>query len=276
MSETITEKKKRPLSIGARVLLYILLLAVVIACVYIAYYLIRYRGYNKYREYLSEYEYENGNFYSPVSKGNGPEGTDLIGESRYLKLYVNPSNGYVAVEDTRNGSITWSNPVDADEDTIANRANKNYLKSQFLLGYYNADVKTGTFDSFSACVEKKQLSVESIAGGVRFIYNIGDTGTNSSGTENIHFEIPLEYRLYDDYVEVSIPAKGIREYGNGAVYRIQLLRYFGSAGLDEEGYMVVPNGSGSIIYFNNGKTSAAAYSQYIYEDRKSTRLNSSH
>lgn len=39
----------------------------------------------------------------------------------------------------------------------------------------------------------------------------------------------------------------------------------GAAKNDEEGYMVVPNGSGSLIYFNNGKTTAASYSQYIYD-----------
>ncbi|HKL99272.1 MAG TPA: DUF5696 domain-containing protein, partial [Mobilitalea sp.] len=48
------------------------------------------------------------------------------------------------------------------------------------------------------------------------------------------------------------------------IYRIQMHRYMGAAGQDEEGYMVVPNGSGSIINFNNGKTSAADYSQYVY------------
>ena len=29
--------------------------------------------------------------------------------------------------------------------------------------------------------------------------------------------------------------------------------------------MVVPNGSGSLIRFNNGKNSAAVYSQYVYD-----------
>ncbi|HOW98371.1 MAG TPA: outer membrane protein transport protein, partial [Kiritimatiellia bacterium] len=43
-----------------------------------------------------------------------------------------------------------------------------------------------------------------------------------------------------------------------------LLRSFGAAGTEETGYLVVPNGSGSLIRFNNGKSGTAAYSQYIY------------
>ena len=80
----------------------------------------------------------------------------------------------------------------------------------------------------------------------------------------ISFLIPLEYRLSEDGVEVSIPMKGVEENGGGTIFRIQMLRYLGSAGTDEDGYMLVPNGSGSLIYFNNGKTTAANYSEYIY------------
>lgn len=89
----------------------------------------------------------------------------------------------------------------------------------------------------------------------------------NSGVEGavpISFEIPLEYRLNGDAVDVSIPMDHVVENGGGAIFRIQLLRYFGAAGKDEKGYMLVPNGSGSLIYFNNGKTAADNYSEYMY------------
>ncbi len=89
----------------------------------------------------------------------------------------------------------------------------------------------------------------------------------NSGVEGavpISFEIPLEYRLNEDSVDVSVPMGQVVENGGGAIFRIQLLRYFGAAGKDETGYMLVPNGSGSLIYFNNGKSSADNYSEYLY------------
>lgn len=76
------------------------------------------------------------------------------------------------------------------------------------------------------------------------MYKIGSEKDNN-GQEGIHFDIPLEYRLKEDSLEVSIPVSGIKEYGSGSIARIQLLRYMGAAKNDEEGYMVVPNGSGS-------------------------------
>ena len=57
----------------------------------------------------------------------------------------------------------------------------------------------------------------------------------------------------------------IEENGGGSLYRIRLLGYFAAAGADENGYLVVPNGSGSLIYFNNGKSNVENYSQYIYD-----------
>lgn len=82
----------------------------------------------------------------------------------------------------------------------------------------------------------------------------------------ISFTVQLEYRLEGDHLDVSIPVCGIEEKGGASIYRIQLLRNFGAQDNTAGGYIVVPNGDGSIINFNNGKTGAGVgnYSQYVY------------
>lgn len=86
----------------------------------------------------------------------------------------------------------------------------------------------------------------------------------SNVTVPISFTVALDYRLQEDHVEVSIPVSAIEENGGASIFRIQLLRNFGAASAEESGYIVVPNGDGSIIHFNNGKTNASTYSQHIY------------
>ena len=61
----------------------------------------------------------------------------LAQENDNLKLYVNTESGEIALVDKRTGEITYSNPVDADADGIANETNKNYMKSQIVLDYFN-------------------------------------------------------------------------------------------------------------------------------------------
>lgn len=261
MKASKEKKIKGPMSLTKRIVLGILAVAVIVGAVYMIYYFVHYVFYDKHEEYLTSYEYEPGSVYTPIAEAQ-PDVPDfeLVAESEYLKLYTQPSTAIVAVYDKRNGETTYTNPLNADEDTVANGANMNYLKSQFLLYYYNEEAVSGTMATFNDCVRKNQFSMEGIENGVRYMYHLGEIADNQ-----MHFEVPLEYRLHEDYLEVSIPTCGIKEYNNGYIYRIQLLRYMGATSYDDKGYIVVPNGSGSIINFNNGKRTAASYSQYIYD-----------
>ncbi len=250
------EKVKKKISPVTKVMLGLLGIAVLCFAIYLIYYFAVIVGYKGYREYLKEYAYEEGTTYAPLP-GGSIDGYDLVASNNILELYTRISDANIAVLDKRSGHITYSNPQDPDEDSVANEANKNILKSQFLLYYYNDDVVSGMWNSYTDCVRKGSYTAESITDGVRYIYTVGD--------DTAGFVIPIEYRLSDDHLEVSIPASQIRELGGGYLYRIQLLRYMGATSYEDEGYFVVPNGSGSLICFNNGKTTAPMYSQYIYD-----------
>lgn len=97
-------------------------------------------------------------------------------------------------------------------------------------------------------------------------YNADMLASGVEGVLPTYFVIPLEYTLEADGLKVRIPVNHIEENGDGKLYRIQFLRYFGASAMADEdgGYILVPNGAGSIIKFNNGKTDASAYSQYVY------------
>lgn len=259
MKSSKKKKTKQPMSKTKKVVLSLVGIAAAVGIFYLAYYFIHYMWYGGYKKYLGSYEYEQGGAFTPVpeAKSDVP-GYELVCENEFLKLYTDTKTANIAVYDKRDGSITYSNPQNPEEDSIANAANINYLKSQLVVQYYNADVRSSNYDSYSQSVAKGQYSTEGIANGIRYIYQIGDLA-------GAYVEIPLEYRLEQDKLVVSIPVSGISEYGDCYLYRVQLLRYMGAAHNTEDGYMVVPNGSGSLIYFNNGKTSADNYTQYVYD-----------
>ena len=338
------KKKKAPMSLGKKIALVLFLLALLAGAIYGTYFLIHYYFYDEYQQYVSSYEYEPG---TELTLGKQTledyPSFKLVCQTDTLEMYLEEDSTNVAIRDKRSGQVTFSAPVDADEDPLANSKNVSYLKSHLIVTYFNASRTTGTYDSYSMAVERGQVTYEAIENGFRVIYDLGDysntltiplylsvekfeelcslmeesdakalgryytessdvsgmrqlLGTVKSNkrtqakieemlaaagfTEEdyieqmalagveaalpISFQIPLEYRLVDDYVEVSVPVCGITENGGGAIYKIELLRNFGAAGTEESGYIVVPNGDGSIINFNNGKTTAAVYNQYIY------------
>jgi hypothetical protein len=78
------------------------------------------------------------------------------------------------------------------------------------------------------------------------------------------FIIPMEYRIDGQNLIATIPVNEIDESNGMRIREIELLPFFGAASDEQEGYMLVPDGSGSLIDLNNGKTSVDRYAQHLY------------
>jgi len=79
-----------------------------------------------------------------------------------------------------------------------------------------------------------------------------------------NFTVPLEYRLDGDKLIVTVPSSRIEESEGYKIRMLNLLPFFGAASEEEQGYMLVPDGSGSLIYLNNGKVKDEIYAQRVY------------
>ncbi len=93
-----------------------------------------------------------------------------------------------------------------------------------------------------------------------------DAANNAANEEEAKpwFRVPLVYQLEGENLVVSVDPKQV-EYNTNGYYlvNIDVLRYFG-ASLEENGYLFVPDGSGALIQFHNGKTKEASYSAVVY------------
>lgn len=78
------------------------------------------------------------------------------------------------------------------------------------------------------------------------------------------FIASIEYTLDEDTLLVRVPVDEIYFDPEFPVERVSFLRFFGAGGSDEEGSLLVPDGSGALIHFNNGKTKYPSYQQTIY------------
>ncbi|HEX7056902.1 MAG TPA: DUF5696 domain-containing protein [Bacilli bacterium] len=81
-----------------------------------------------------------------------------------------------------------------------------------------------------------------------------------------NFTVPVDYRLEGDSLVVYVPVGQIQESKGYRILTLELLDFFGAAGAGEQGYMLVPDGSGSLIRLNNGKFKEEVYVQRIYGD----------
>ena len=78
------------------------------------------------------------------------------------------------------------------------------------------------------------------------------------------FNVSMIYRLDGDDLVVEVPMGEMEHKEDYPIYSLCILPYFGAAGTDREGYLLVPEGGGALINFNNGKTLQNSYYANVY------------
>lgn len=211
-----------------------------------------------------------------------PANYEKVSENTNLELYANKTNGEIAVRVKETGYIWRSNPEDWSKDTIAKGDALNLLDSQLALTY-SAGTSVKTVNS-AASVKSGGLKSEKVQNGIKFSYyfKVADKGydqDNKLDLPEVGYTIPVQFTLEKDYMKAEILVDKItpkqvtrkekvyglllgQQYYN--IIKIDLLPYFGAAGTNDKGYMMIPDGSGALINFNNGKTKYDTYSQPIY------------
>lgn len=92
-------------------------------------------------------------------------------ENETFELYVEPLSGEIALKNKLTGQLMTSNPYDIATLQASNEV-KNKLMSQLIVDYIENGVNK-TYNSFTECVNREQLSVKKTKNGVRVEYTIG-------------------------------------------------------------------------------------------------------
>ena len=88
------------------------------------------------------------------------------------------------------------------------------------------------------------------------------------------FKVPIEYRIDGPHFVVRVPSSEVEypidvedrigQKHTFPILSIGVLEYFGAANTDTDGYMLIPDGSGALIYHNNKRTYASAYNESVF------------
>lgn len=147
-------------------------------------------------------------------------------------------------------------------------SSKRYVSAR----YYPRDKDPDVMERLDEQISKQLVMNKMIAAFEKAGYSSEDLAidneengiTSGNDSTKPNFVIPLEYRLEGGSLVVSVPVSQIKESATHRIGSIELLSYFGSAGTTDKGYMFVPDGTGSLIYLNNGKVKDEQYAQRVY------------
>ena len=183
------------------------------------------------------------------------EGLQKISENSRFILYADLTTGEAAVEDKEQAYTWYTNPVDKQEDGLASGFHKNALLSTITVVYTTELSVDMTCGGFMSSVRKDGLYYRlEEDGSVIFLFDF----------PNEEFMIPVRFAIGEDRFTATILSDWIAEYGTNKIKSIDLLPFFGAGGREQEGYMLVPDGSGALIYYNNNRLTANSYSKELY------------
>lgn len=89
-----------------------------------------------------------------------------------------------------------------------------------------------------------------------------DKGTTAKA--RVQFVVPVRVTLADAEVTVSIPASRIERTAGYHLHKIRLNEYYAAAPAGEEGYLLIPDGSGALLNFDNGKAAGGEITVPVY------------
>ena len=85
-----------------------------------------------------------------------------------------------------------------------------------------------------------------------------------SKRERPAFNITLRYSLEKNALVLNVPFDKIAYRQHYPITTFSLMPYMGAGGINDEGYLLVPDGSGALIYFNNGRQNQQPFSSIVY------------
>ena len=191
------------------------------------------------------------------------DGYVLYAEQGEWSLYVHEKDAVFAVQDEE-GRFWYSNPPAYEEDAVAKGDAQKLLGSLIQINYADRLSNRNELSSRKESVEKGTASVRRIDGGARIDFLFERQGIT----------VPIEILLREDGVEVSVVTAEIQETeDNYRLLSVEVAPYFSAAAAEEEGYILVPDGSGALIDWKDNGGYAEDYSQYVYgRDASITQL----
>lgn len=78
------------------------------------------------------------------------------------------------------------------------------------------------------------------------------------------FNVSIQYTLEENDLLVTIPMNEIQYKKQYPMVELKPLAFFGAGSMSDEGFILIPEGSGGIIRFNNGKQSQNPYKADLY------------
>ncbi len=173
----------------------------------------------------------------------------VFAENSRLALYVNEKTAVFAIEDKKNGHKWWSAYYNTDS---SNKTRLSKRSTPISIDVVSTETKTveTSVRAYDSNVKKK---VEKIDGGVRFTFSYTKYDIDVPLDIIINADGTFSATVHSDMIAENRPETNHTTGDTGyQILNIHVLENLASTAYTEEGMIVVPDGSGAVINYNNG------------------------
>ena len=180
-----------------------------------------------------------------------PASYTKVSENKNLALYLDFSSGEYALMNKKDSSCIFSNPLDRDKDNVANSETEKIADSQMSVSYITAAFSTFELTSRDAKIVTEKYGDSQV---ISYFFD----------SDNTCFIIPIMLTLKEDYLEVELLVDSINEMAESRILSISLMQVFGAGNPKDDGYILLPDGMGSLMRFNEYYHNVSVYTGYVY------------
>lgn len=185
-----------------------------------------------------------------VTEEEALSGMEVYASNSKLNLYVKKSDCTFMIEDKSTGKKWWSSYYNTDSSNKTRLSKRSTILSVDVVATESKTIET----SVRAYEKNVQKKVEKIDSGVRFTFHY----------DKYDIDIPLEIRINDngtftatvptDQIAENNPETDANNNTGYQVINVHVLENMGATAHKDEGMMIVADGSGAVINYNNGTT----------------------
>ena len=179
-----------------------------------------------------------------------------VASSDRLELYTaveGDGMGTVAVKNKTDGTVWYTCPPNARDDRVSIEILRLLSLAEITV-YDSENDTTVTLNSYSDCVSEGALTARTVKNGVQLVFAF----------PAVSVSFPVEITLDGETLSLRADMTKLKEEGHFRLLDLTLMPYFCSGGTGDTGYLLIPDGSGALLRFNNGKTGYGSYSCDVY------------
>ena len=199
-------------------------------------------------------------------------GYQQVKQNRFLTLYFCQENAAVAVFDHRSGKLWFSNHPDIATDTVIDPASLGIYQSQLLVNYIDGQ-NTKRIDSYTYSVSNGAFRYEVTDSGLKVTYPFVETTTEDDKEKTTQlFAFTMVYSLEEESLLVTVPMDQAEYNQNMPPLQLEVLPHFGGCPNSSDGYLLLPDGSGALVDFQEGKYASSNYYGAVYGQDESLNI----